>query len=827
MPNDRQPADERCRLPPWTSSRRLLATGALAALVVAASVGLRFLGYSNDLGLMLPSDPGVQRTMRFLRESNLSREIVISLALRDGAYTTRDLIQATDRLIGSIHTPLVTEVTGTLVGSDAMQDMSAFLRYTPQLLSDEAFAAMTNRLTADGVRGRCKAIYLQCLQPVSSFTVPFMRADPLGASDGLLRDFSKLFASLGYAIEITDGHFVSKDGRHSLVVLKTPVEVTDSAGSRQLVGYLQQRLKELPDGVTGSLIAGHLHSISNEDIIRRDIELTSVVATIAFLALFLLCFRDFRAVLVFVMPLVAVVFATYVAWAVCPHLSAMVVGLSTVIAGIAIDYGIYVYVAIRRAGNGRDAIRRIIRPIAFGAFTTMSVFAAFFLSHTAGYRQLALLSTLSIALCLLFALYVLPRFITGDACAGDAAAPPVVPPQPARARDRRVLLVWVASLALLALSGTRLTFNEDVTQMDGTGREIKDAEEEFHRVWGGGTTPGVVVAPGRTLEEASCLSDAIFRKVVATGGRDQISSLSAIWPSRTQRSENLRRWEAFWSSDREEQLQQLLATGGQSYGFATNAFQPFFDRLHAAAPLDDEPKGVGFYQRMKDRFVVRTADGYQVLSFFPEGDDVLARMSAVAAECPGAFVVSRRHFGRMVSHAAMSELLLLAIVGIGATVLLTVLLLRSLRLSVLALVPVMGGLAAVAGAVPALGLSLNIPSIIASLVVVSIVSDYGMFVVYNCCYRYATGTQAAVSLAAASTLIGAGALLFARHPTLFAVGVTLVTGVLAGYLTSIFVIPPLYRLWPGREMDSFQHLSPAAAACKRRPAATSGRRIDR
>lgn len=49
-----------------------------------------------------------------------------------------------------------------------------------------------------------------------------------------------------------------------------------------------------------------------------------------------------------------------------------------------------------------------------------------------------------------------------------------------------------------------------------------------------------------------------------------------------------------------------------------------------------------------------------------------------------------------------------------------------------------------------------------------------------------------MTFAAATTLIGAGALLFARHPMLFSVGVT---GVLSGYLSSVIVRPALNRLW--------------------------------
>jgi len=52
----------------------------------------------------------------------------------------------------------------------------------------------------------------------------------------------------------------------------------------------------------------------------------------------------------------------------------------------------------------------------------------------------------------------------------------------------------------------------------------------------------------------------------------------------------------------------------------------------------------------------------------------------------------------------------------------------------------------------------------------------------------------AVSLSAATTFVGAGVLLFAEHPALFSIGITLVIGVLAGYLSSVFVIPAFQRI---------------------------------
>ena len=790
------------KLTPSQRDRQALAVILFGILILASLVGLKFLTYSTDIALMLPSDAGVQRTMRFLHESSLSQEVVLSLALDETQHTTENLIQAVDQLAGTLESPLISEVTSTFAGGDVMTEMTAFRRYTPQLLSPDAFSAMTNLVTPSGVQERLKGMYRQCLTPSSVFTVPFMRNDPLGVADGPLRDIGRLFSSLGYDVKVKDGHFISADGRHAMVILKTPVVMTESAGARKLIDFLQARLATLPQWVSGTIIAGHLHTLSNEAVIKRDIQMTSLVATVAFLSLFLAFFRDIRAVLIFVTPLAAVIIATNVAWIVFGSLCSFVVGLSTVVAGIAIDYGIFVYVAVRRAGNSPVTIRKIIRPVTFGALTTVSVFASFFLSRVEGYRQLALLSNMSIVLCLLFSLFILPVFLRRQDD-GMTPAPPALPRalQGSPTADRSRIWCWGAILAILALFAVRTTFNEDITQFDGSRPDILQAEKEFHRVWGGRAMPAMLVTPAKTLEQAYQQNDTLYRKAKLVAGKDTLASLAVVWPSKATRQENLGRWNAFWTRDREAQFQGLLTTYGGIYHFATNAFQPFFDQLHSGATLDDEPQNMAFFKRLKDRFVVRTKTGFEVMTFFPDKEEDLATMSKVAADVPGTFIVSQKHFARLVSRSALSELQSLSIIGIAATVLLTLLLLKDARLTILALVPVVTGLAAILGVMAMLGLSLNIPSIIAALVVVGIVSDYGMFVVYYCKNQYETGTFTAVSLAAASSLIGAGALLLARHPTLFSVGVTLVTGILAGTLSSLWIIPPLYRIWPDRLKD--------------------------
>jgi uncharacterized protein len=51
--------------------------------------------------------------------------------------------------------------------------------------------------------------------------------------------------------------------------------------------------------------------------------------------------------------------------------------------------------------------------------------------------------------------------------------------------------------------------------------------------------------------------------------------------------------------------------------------------------------------------------------------------------------------------------------------------------------------------------------------------------------------MSSVLLSCLTTLAGAGAMLFALHPALFLAGVSLTSGLVAAYVTALFVIPAM------------------------------------
>ncbi len=665
------------------------------------------------------------------------------------------------------------------------------------MLADDRSQHPGRRLTPAGIKATLAENFRQLLTPASSLLMPLIRSDPLRIKHELLRSLQELSSSMGMGKEIAieQGHFVTRDGNNAILIIETPVSVTDTDGCRDLIEYLRKQLQVLPDYIESSLISAHLHTLSNEDVMKRDIRLVVIIASAAFFLLFLIGFRDSRTVLIFLFPMISILFSINLSYLCLRSLSYFVIGMGMVVAGIAIDYGIHVYMAIRTAHGDVHNVRRVAKPVVTGALTTAGVFASFLFSSVQGYRQFGLFSIISILLCLAFALFILPHFLvttTNLKRSGFLSAKQSVP---SPASDRSRVLCWVVVMIIAALFSTRLSFETDVTQLDGTDPEILQTEKDFLQLWGMQNRPAVLIVPGETLEDALYRNERVYGEAIEEVGRGNFTSLASVWPSRQTRNANASAWTAFWQQDREARLKILLSEYGRSYDFSEDAFSPFFEHLYDGTVVDDEPEGLSLYETLKKRFVVRRAGGYQILSFFPDEERYIEALEALCSRHPGTFLVSRNVLSRAISDSVSGEIVYLSALAALFIPFLTCLLLKNIRLAVLALVPVLTGIIMVIAMLPALGMSMNPPGVISAMVVVGLCIDYGIFMVYTCRYQLKVGTRTAILLSVLTTLIGAGALLFANHPVLFSIGVTLVTGVLSGYLASLIVIPSMYRLW--------------------------------
>jgi len=762
----------------------------------AAGSGLFFARYEGNIDLMLPPDKEIARSMDFLRGSSFSDKVIVSVALTDPAKTKKDLFFAVDQLAASLAPPLFMKVVSGFSVSNVMDEFSV-LQYAPQILGAKDLETIGGLINSNTVSQKMRGIYMQSMRPESVFTSSLSRSDPLGIKMLLLEKMRALPASMGYDVAIEDGHFISRDGRHAMMIIQTSVAMMDSPRSKELVATLQDRIKALPAYVSADIISGHLHTVSNEQVIKRDISIVSTIASVTFLFLFLLVFRDPRVLFVFIIPFIAIVWAIVLATAVEGRLLYLVIGLGTAIAGFSVDYGLHMYIALKRGVDGSQFVK-LSRLITINATTTMFSFLVLFVSKIHGYHQLALFSALCVFICLLFALFVLPLVLSNM----KAAPPPVSGSniddklRSFRWPVKTCISVWVVLLALALYSSTSVTFDSDIKKLDGSGPDVLRAERTFHDVWGGKTSQAIFVVTGKSLEEAMEVNDFVFQAAGSLVGTGDFTSLAQFWPSERLRKENIAQWDSFWKQGQEDKLKKLIRESAASYQFSDVAFAPFFDGLYLH---QTDSASNGLIAQLQERFVLSKDGEYRILSYFPDEQKYIDSLKEITLKYPGTFIVSGKAMSASISSFTAKEIRILAPLALLFNVLLSWLFFKDWKYALIALVPLVTGVVWFVGIMSFLKIPLNVINIVASIVSTGVIVDYGLGVTYQYRHKLRTGTIIAVTISATTNVIGTGALLFAKHPALHSTGVAMFICIITGYLSAILVVPPLCSLLEARE----------------------------
>ena len=771
----------------FIASHKKLVLLLVPLITIAAGTGLFFTRYEGNIDLMLPPDKEISRSMEFLRGSSFSDKMILSVRLTDPSKSKKELFQAVDQLAASLAPPLFIKVVSGFSLANAMDEFSV-LQYAPQVLGQNDLESIGRRINQETVSEKMRNIYLQSMRPESVFTSSLSRSDPLDIKMLILEKMRALPASMGYDVSIEDGHFISRDGLHAMMILHTSVAMMDSPRSKELVAYLEERIAALPPYIKVDILGGHLHTVSNERVIKRDISIVSTIASVTFLLLFLFVFRDFRVLYVFIIPFIAIVWSILIATAVEGRLMYLVIGLGTAIAGFSVDYGLHVYIAMKRAVDSAQFVK-LSRLVTVNGTTTIFSFLVMYVSQIKGYHQLALFSALAVFICMLFAIFLLPLVISNMKTTPITGMNIDEKLWTFRWPVKSCICLWGVLFLLALYSSMSVRFDSDVKSLDGADSGVLEAEKRFHKVWGGSSSQAILVSSGKTLEEAMELNDTVFNAAGGMFKNGEFSSLAQFWPSEKLRRENSARWDSFWKNGNEARLKSLIGKASADYQFSDAAFSPFFDELYSHKA--EGAASTGVIAQLQERFVLSKNGQHHILSYFPDEQNCLDSLKEITKKYPGTFIVSGKAMSDSISAFTAREVRILAPLALLSNLVLVWIFFRDWRYTFISLVPLVTGIVWFVGIMSFLNIPLNVINVVASIVSTGVLVDYGVGIAYQYHHKLRTGTIIAVTISATTNVIGTGALLFAKHPALHSTGVAMFICIITGYLSAILVVPPL------------------------------------
>jgi predicted exporter len=769
----------------FAARRRRLFVATLALLLISTALcaGLHM---TSNIATMLPDrDSAVRNDFNLLQQAPFARKLVITVRGAPGTDSAT-LTAAADRLAKALDPHLFSRVTSGLDPHLTQRLLPWLLANLPNLASAGDLANLRKALAGTGVHARLKQDYEKLLGPEGWALKNVIRSDPLDLRRIALAKMR--FVNLVPKVRLEGSHLVSADGRSVLLLAETPVAVTDVAGAQALEkNFAKAEKKSLPEGVTASFLGAQRYTLANARAIKHDLKWILTVSSLALLLIFTVLLRSLRAIWVFLIPVLVLPIAGVAVLSVYGSVSAITVGFGAVLMGIAIDFGLHVYYALRSGGAPPDRIvGEVARPVVFGALTTIGAFAVLLFSNLPGQRQLAIFSIAGLIAALALALLVLPHLLSS--AGGSSSAPSASRPAFSRWARWAILGGWIVFCAWSAWQATHLKVDGDLRRMSLVPQSLAHAEQQVKETWGGFRQQAMIwtAASGeqRALEDEA----AVFARLKKSGA--PLVSLAPLAPPEAVQRANRQRWRAFWTGTEGRGILARLRREASTFGFSSEAFGPFFESLgKAPAPitlsslanvgLGDLVKTLEVRRGKRIRLLTLTSDTPRVARLFSKGAP------------PGARLVSQGRFRNEISSAVggdFKNFLFGAILING--LLLLLLYRRPLKIAVAAL-PVATGLLGMFGIMGATGTPFNLFNVIAATLVIGIGVDYGIFMVCRVFEGHERGVGQAVLASGLTTLAGFGALVFARHPALHSIGLSVLLGIGVAILAALLVIPAL------------------------------------
>ena len=766
--------------------RRPILAAVLSLLVLAlAALPLLFASFSADITRMLPSGSKSEQACAVLLNSGLFNQSAVLFT----ADTEEELDAAAseiDRIAAGIASvPGVTRVDNRFLPDDLPATLSSFQEWIPQF---QPFSGLDAAEIVSNVKRKI------LLGGFASLVL----ADPTGFAASKLAVLEQFRSASSFHLKDGETAIVSPGGLHRLLLLETDVSAADTEGGRRLMGDLESVLaKHSLPGIRADLLLAHAHSIENERVIKSDVKLACILSLLFFLPAILLLFRrDLRALAIPVFP--AVVSLAAVGLLAIPGEPVLLFVTATggLVIGLAVDYGVHVYMTMQTPCPVRRLIR-IAPSLLTGAATSAAVFLLLALTPIPGVRQFGVFIGISLLASLLLTLLLFPSILI-------RTKKPLPKPRPLKTFSPKLACgICFGLLALFAiLAALRLTVRTDLRQFDAAQQKLSETADAVERLFLDGPAQGVLAVHGADADEALVRATVLCDRLLESdsspgmyashfGLENRMFSPSFLIPPKSFREANLASWRAVFDYP---EFENKLRAAAEEEGFEPDAFDPFLASLKRGLESPDLDSYPEVFAPVLNRILRPAADGngWYAAVFLPQG---ALQSSFLAANLPAdleTVAISRVEIPDMIVSDMKSAAKLPVVLALLSVFLIARLFFRSVRDSLCAMIPVAMALLAVCAVYALLGKPLNLAAEISLVLLSGLAIDYGVFVISS--ERSANPyVFRAISASALTTAAGGLTIAFAGHPLLHEAGFALIPGVLAAWGAAALLLPSIRR----------------------------------
>lgn len=362
------------------------------AVVFAALVALAAtLRYNEDIMDFLPITEEERAALDAYQSQDAAAQLVLII---DGGEEDRryDALDEIEVLLSAQGYQLSLEM-------DPTEQIAELYAQLPCLIADSVYDRFDSLFTPEAVRAALLRDRTILNTPGSSFLAPAIQNDPLGLVQ--LPSFqTSLASSKNYAF------------------LESPYGGTETQKNAALVDSLQDATEaiaasfpELNIRWTGAPVI----AVGNARRIKTDTLLCISLSAVLIILLLAYAFPRRRDICLILLSVsVGWVTGMAVLHMITPAVSAVVLGIGSVLIGIAVNYPLHLLVHQRYTSSVRQTLDEVLSPLIVGNITTVGAFLTLVPMRATALRHLGIFASAMLVGTILFCLFVLPHLMSAD-----------------------------------------------------------------------------------------------------------------------------------------------------------------------------------------------------------------------------------------------------------------------------------------------------------------------------------------------------------------------------------------------------------------------------
>ena len=817
------------RIYTYLRAHRLM--GAAAFLVVTAALVLSVLRlqYKEDIADFLPLDGNRTNALKVYQDIAGANKVFAVFQYRDTTKADPDaMVQAIETYVGGLAEHDTTHMARDVMAQVDIEKITGMTDFVygniPYFLTAADYSRIDSLLADPSyIDAQLQADKQMLMFPSGGILSDNIQRDPLNLFTPVVEKLQHTDSGMRY--EMYDGYIFSPDMQRAIVMLNSPFGASETEHNTQLLQQLNDEAaatQKANPNIEVHVIGGPVIAVGNASQIKTDSVLSVGIAVVLILALLFLSFRSLKNLLLIAVSIAwGWLFAMGGLALVHNSVSLIVIGISSVIVGIAVNYPLHFIAHLSHTPDKKKALREIVMPLVVGNITTVGAFLALVPLQSVAMRDLGLFSSFLLIGTILFVLLFLPHLTSVRkqeeksvfSKLGDVSL------------ENKPWLVGIVIVLTLVFGyySFDTQFDTNMGHINYMTDQQKDDMAYFQRMMtNSGELPKVyALSSGATADEAldkSARLQQCFRQLQDSGLVERHAGCKQFLCSEKEQTERLARWQQFMASHKTDLTQRLTAAGLKA-GFAADSFDDFTAILSAnytAKPLSyfDTLTKSAFTSNVSLDSAAHQYNIVDVLTVKPEnvqrvedklnahgcyGFDVQSMNSAIANNLSNDF--------NYIGWACGCIVFFFLWLSLG-----------SIELAILSFVPMAVSWLWILGIMSLCGIQFNIVNIILATFIFGQGDDYTIFMTEGSCYEYACRRKMLASyknsiiISALIMFIGIGTLIIAKHPALHSLAQVTIAGMFSVVLMA-YLFPPLifnilvrsgkkYRMRPARLMPT-------------------------